>query len=523
MMKNQDVSQILGQVPLFSSFQPGELDFILKKATLCTFNEQAIIFREHDPGSEFYLILKGQVEVRKSGERLAQLHAGQFFGEMALFDELLRSADVVAVEDTECLVLTSSMLHELIADHPEMALKMLSELTRRLRHTDQDSVAALERRVASRTRELSTLYEVTAVASESLDLQETMDSSLDRVLAALDTDMGAIGLLDPKLGKIRIGAQRGIPSEVVQKINAFEAGEGIGSWVVEHGVPLVIFDITRDHRVPTELQGSTAPAAYVGVPMRSKGKVLGVLGALRQVDKQFSVEEVALLASIADQVGVAIENAQLYEQAQSLAIFEERRRLARDLHDSVTQSIYSVTLFAEAARRLIGDRNIEQTQYYLEELRETALHSLKELRLLVYELRPSLLEEEGLIGALQQRLSTVEERAGVTTAFELPEEFEVPSKIETDLYYIAQEALNNSLKHSGAIAVSLNLELINGSINMRISDNGAGFDPESLREGGGIGLNSMRERTEGLNGSFSISSSLGEGTEVRVEIPLEVA
>ncbi len=521
-MRHEEIIQFLREVPLFSKFKSEELDLLLERASQHSFKPHTVIVHEQEPGDEFYLIIEGQVEVRKGPKRLAKLGVGDFFGEMALLDEMLRSADVIAIDNTRCLVLSSSTLHELIREHPDMALKLLAELTRRLRNADQESVAALEQRVSARTRELSTLYEVTAVASESLDVQETMNRSLDRVLAALSTKRGAIFLLDDKTGRLRIGASREIPQNIVEQFDLLEPQIGLGPWVLQHGIPLVIVDVTKDPRVPKIIRAQNPPqVTYVGVPMRAKGKVLGVLTVLREVERQFSIEEVALLASIADQVGVAIENGKLHAQAQQLAIFEERQRLGRDLHDSVTQSIYSVTLFAEAARRLARDGQLGQTQNYLEQLRETSQQALKELRLLVYELRPSMLESEGLIGALQQRLNTVEDRAGVRTELIVHGQIDLPKPIENELYHITQEALNNALKHANATSVIVELFSKAKGVTMEIRDDGIGFNPKLIREIKGVGLNSMQERTEKLGGRFFIESLPGKGTKIKIEIPKE--
>lgn len=523
-MKEKDILQLLKEVPLFSQFKSEELALLIQRASEDEFEPHTAIVQEHSPGDEFYLILNGQVEVRKGSKRLAKLGVGQFFGEMALLDEKLRSADVIALEETRCLVISSHTLHTLMREHPDMALKMLAELTRRLRNTDQESVAALEQRVAARTRELSALYEVTAVASESLDLQETMERSLEKLLDALDTHRGAIFLFNEKTGKPEIGAVRDIPFKLPEKMDMVKSGSNLGAWVIEHGVPLVIVDITKDPRVPQFIkEQNPPPVTGVGVPMRAKGKVLGAITVMREVERQFSIEEVALLASIADQVGVAIENAKLHEQAQQVAVFEERQRLARDLHDSVTQSIYSVTLFAEAARRLASDGDLQRAQSHLEQLRETAQQALKELRLLVYELRPSMLEAEGLAGALRQRLSTVEERAGVRAELIVSNELKLQKSIETEIYHIAQEALNNSLKHANASSVVVRLQSLDGIVKMVISDDGSGFDMAHIKKIRGVGLTSMQERTERLKGKLKIESAPGKGTTLELEVPQEAA
>jgi len=180
-----------------------------------------------------------------------------------------------------------------------------------------------------------------------------------------------------------------------------------------------------------------------------------------------------------------------------------------------------VTLFAEAARRLARAGDLERTEEYLGRLGETAQQALKEMRLLVYELRPSRLEEEGLVGALRERLSTVEQRAGVEAHLlaEGMEEIELPRAVEEGLYRIAQEALNNALKHAKASSVTVRIHRKEPDVvELEVADDGRGFDPEAVGDKGGMGLASMRERAERLGGTFQIISAPGEGTKVKVRV-----
>lgn len=216
--------------------------------------------------------------------------------------------------------------------------------------------------------------------------------------------------------------------------------------------------------------------------------------------------------------GVAVENARLYKRVERAAIAAERSRLARDLHDSVTQSLYSMTLFAEAARRLTASKGEGTVEEYLSQLCETSQQALKEMRLLVYELRPSTLEEGGLIGVLQQRLDTVERRAGVEAHLFVEGELDLPKKIEEGLYRITQEALNNSLKHAAATAVKVQIQVEEDLLTLEITDNGRGFEANAMADTGGIGLSSMQERAEKLGGALQIVSAPEEGTKVQVQI-----
>ncbi len=381
----------------------------------------------------------------------------------------------------------------------------------------QESYAHLEQRVADRTRELSALYDVTAVASASLDLETVLESSLERVLAVMGSEVGAIHLLDETKGMLHLAAGRGIPPGLVAKIDSVPVDSGLAGWVIEHGEPLVVSDIATGPR-PLLAIPARGSQAYVGAPMRARGQVLGVLSVVGERGRQFKVEEVALLASIADEVGVAVENARLYQQAEQVAAMKERQRLAQELHDSVTQSLYSLTLFAEAGRDLARAGELERVEGYLTRLGEIAQHALKEMRLLVYQLRPLALQKEGLVGALQQRLDAVERRAGVEARLLVEELVELPAPVEEGLYRIAQEALNNALKHAAATSVTVYIRAEDERVELEVVDDGLGFDPDTVGDRGGMGLTSIRERAEKLGGSLTVLSAPGEGTRVKVSV-----
>jgi PAS domain S-box-containing protein len=215
---------------------------------------------------------------------------------------------------------------------------------------------------------------------------------------------------------------------------------------------------------------------------------------------------VGVMVDITDRVHLA--------EAHVHAALEERRRLARDLHDSVTQSLYSLTLLAEATRRLAKAGDLERVENQVARLGETAQQSLKEMRLLVYELRPLPLEQEGLIGALQQRLDAVEKRSGVNARLIVENIDRLPEPIEAALYYIAQEALNNALKHAGATSVMVKLSGAQQHVRLEVIDNGRGFDRAGIADRGGLGLTSMRERAERLGGTLTLESTPGSGTRL---------
>jgi PAS domain S-box-containing protein len=384
----------------------------------------------------------------------------------------------------------------------------------------------LEQNVADRTRELSALYDVAAVASTSLGLSTVLERSLERVLEVMGCTVGGFYLLDESGEMLQVAAWQGAPPAVVDEFRTLPRDQGFLGWIVSHGEPLVVRNVLEHPQsLPFTVPGGHSLAgalAFAGAPVHAKGEILGALGVVSRPGRQFTAEEVALLASIADQVGVAAENARLYQQAEQLAVLQERERLARDLHDSVTQSLYSANLMVETARRAAQAGDMQDVERYLLRLGEVHGGALKEMRLLLHQLRPLDLEGEGLLGALQKRLDSVEARTGVETRLLIEGELALAPAAEEALYRIAVEALNNTLKHAGAAAVTVHLRQDGSQVELAVVDNGHGFCPAEVEDRGGMGLLTMRQRAERLGGSLDIDSVPGEGTIVRVTLNAEL-
>lgn len=254
---------------------------------------------------------------------------------------------------------------------------------------------------------------------------------------------------------------------------------------------------------------------FITVPLIIQHSIFGILALYYQEARaKFSDDEINLSMVAGEQAALAIENARLRQQVKQAAITEERSRLARELHDSVTQSLYSLTLFAEATRHMLHDTG-EETLEHITRIKTIAQQALKEMRLLVYQLRPPALENRGLVAVLRQRLEAVEGRAGIEAEFVVDALDRLPAEIEDALYRIAQEALNNALKHASATVVTVRLSVEDEQVMLEITDNGRGFDPDAVMEHGGLGLLSMGERVEALGGCLEITSTPEMGTTVR--------
>ena len=267
------------------------------------------------------------------------------------------------------------------------------------------------------------------------------------------------------------------------------------------------------------LQGKR-PTAFLSVPLRANGDVIGVLEVM---DKPggFIQDDIRISSLFANQAAINIEHARLNQQAGQVAVLEERQRLAQELHDSVVQSLYSMALYADAAGRALGSGKQDVTVSHLRELRETARSAMYDMRLLIFELHPPALEQDGLVTALRVRLAAVEAQAGVRTELKVEGERRLPIAIEQELYRIAQEALNNMMKHSLAEHVTLKVQFDDENVCLQIRDDGVGFDPRSVADGGGMGLRSFAARAAKVGGQVTVDSQPGQGTTVTVHVPIE--
>jgi signal transduction histidine kinase len=230
----------------------------------------------------------------------------------------------------------------------------------------------------------------------------------------------------------------------------------------------------------------------------------------------FTIEMTELMQAFANQIAIIFENNRLTKQAQSAAAATERDRLARELHDSVTQSLYSVRLYAEAVRSALNAGKLPAAQQNLDQLMSIAKDGMSNLRLLIFELRPPVLEELGLVGALEKRLEMVEKRAGIHTEFNVDGDPELSEDVETQLYWVLYEALSNVLKHAKAHHVSLNFDFSGERSMIILQDDGVGFDTTQLRNTQGGGLKNLIDRVESVGGEIDVNSKPGEGTFIKI-------
>lgn len=260
--------------------------------------------------------------------------------------------------------------------------------------------------------------------------------------------------------------------------------------------------------------------SMLSVPLKVDTQTIGVLNILDKPG-DLTQEDMRIIDLFADQAAIIIEHVRLQHRAEKLAVLEERQRLARELHDSVTQALYSVTLYADAGLLAYSRKQWDSLEQNLREARIMAREAMYDMRLLVFELRPLMLEKEGLVSALRSRLAAVEARAGLKTEVLVEGERRLQIGIEEQIYRIAQEGLTNVVKHAKANLVQIQLRYDEDTVRLDVIDDGLGFDPQTAGQSGGVGLQGIQERVQQAGGRLEIESAHGKGTRLTVSIPIQ--
>jgi signal transduction histidine kinase len=257
----------------------------------------------------------------------------------------------------------------------------------------------------------------------------------------------------------------------------------------------------------------------MGVPLIVEGHVIGLLCLDHELPDYFTPQHARLVMIIANQAAVAVQNAISYEAAQRAAVVNERARLARDLHDSIIQAVYGMMWSIRTAHTVLPSDTARAAKL-LERALATTRACLNDLRALIFELRPELLEQYGLAGLLARHAETVQATGLIDFITEIADEPELPLRSKEALYRIAQEAMQNAVKHSQASQVKVRLCQDPDVVSLEVRDDGIGFDPNSTSPGQ-FGLISMRERAAQVGGQCEITSSLGRGTRIYIRVPIQ--
>ncbi len=375
--------------------------------------------------------------------------------------------------------------------------------------------ARLYEETRQRLAESQGLQRVAAALLHQVSLEEVLEIVCTEAQQLTGATGSAVLLLDaPRDAWLRVAHRTGTVSASFNRVPVDGSFAGIA---VRRDEPFLTNDPAGE---AYEYFGDERPTAFLAMPLHANGTVIGVLQVVGKPGG-FAKDDARIVSLFANQAAINIEHARLNQQAGQLAVLEERQRLARELHDSVVQSLYSMSLYADAAALAFLAGKQDVTVNHLQELRDTARGAMHDMRLLIFELHPPALEEEGLVAALRVRLAAVEARAGIQTEITVEEERRLPILIEQELYRIAQEALNNVMKHARAQHVTVRLQFTDKTVCLQVRDDGIGFDPLTARHAGGMGLRSFEERAAKVGGRVTLESSPGTGTLVTVSIGTE--
>jgi len=398
----------------------------------------------------------------------------------------------------------------------------------------------LETQVLRRQHQLLALSRVSAALSGLWDLDAILRVALDNMLDIMNGTIGGILLLDEETQMLSYRVHQGLSTRYVEEMH-MSLGEGIAGRVAQSGKSTLLEDISADPRVAhPDLVTTEGLKAFISVPLRAKDKTLGVINIASRMPRSFTTDDMHLLHSIGDQLGVAIEEAKLYEGLRKgremyrklarqvlLTEEEERRRIARELHDETSQTLAALVLNLQVLIEMAETAGTQEPEFKarLKKTQSLAIQISTEVGRLIADLRPSALDTLGLIPAIRQYAETNLTSLGIDVSFEFGGmERSLPPEVELGLFRWAQGAIGNIIQHSQARHATISLKREDDGLVLCISDDGRGFDVSQItgieESGRGAGLVSMKERLKLLGGDCSVQSQPGRGTTATATVPI---
>ena len=398
--------------------------------------------------------------------------------------------------------------------------------------------AALQGRIENRTRELTTLAELSHDLSTKTDVESLMQDTLKALEKAVDYSAASIwGRRDDGIALL----SHRFPNQLMTNGNADKDAADLTGTRLSSENARVYEQIEQEHKpvVVNRIRRNVlawlwsqllddagtsklykASRSWMAVPLQTHDQMLGIMRVDHEQPDFFDAERERLLNAIGDQAGLALHHAQLQTQARQFAVMTERTRIARDLHDAVSQTLFAANVLVGTLRKTVhSNPSLAQTQ--LIELQRLNKGALAEMRLMMFELRPDTTEKADVGELLRQAVDAVSSRTGIPVVVYTDSGTALPAAIKMQLYRIAQEALSNMARHSGATQLTLEFHCVDATrCLLRIADNGCGFDPAQERPGH-FGLGNMRERALEIGADFSIHSQPAEGTDITVVWPQE--
>ncbi|WP_413756559.1 GAF domain-containing sensor histidine kinase [Streptomyces sp. MMBL 11-3] len=360
--------------------------------------------------------------------------------------------------------------------------------------------------------------------SRHLEVRDVLKTIVASARELLDAQYAALGVPDDHGGFAQFVVD-GVSDAQWKAIGPLPRQHGILAAMLRDAHPERLADVRKDPRFEGWPAAHPDMSDFLGLPVRDGDEVIG---ALFLANKNcagprdgcgFTEDDEELLRILAQHAAIALTNARLYERSRELTIAEERSRLAHELHDAVSQKLFSLRLTAQAATALV-DRDPVRAKDELQQVAALAAEAAEELRAAVVELRPAALDEDGLVATLRTQVQVLDRAHSARVTFDGRGVRALPAAQEEAVLRVAQEALHNALRHSGAAHVDVTLEKRGPGAVLRVSDDGCGFEPrETRRAGRHLGLVSMRDRANGVGGALTVESAPGKGTTIEMEVP----
>ncbi|MFD5392477.1 GAF domain-containing sensor histidine kinase [Streptomyces sp. NPDC127074] len=360
--------------------------------------------------------------------------------------------------------------------------------------------------------------------SRHLEVRDVLKTIVVSARELLDAEYAALGVSDDHGGFAQFVVD-GVSDEQWKAIGPLPRQHGILAAMLKDATPQRLADVRRDVRFEGWPSAHPEMSDFLGLPIADGDEVLGaVFLANKRCPKPeggcgFTAEDEELLAILAQHAAIALTNARLYERSRELTIAGERARLAHELHDAVSQKLFSLRLTAQAATALV-DRDPGRAKEELQQIALLAAEATDELRSAVVELRPAALDEDGLVATLRTQVQVLDRAHTAQVTFACHGVRALPAAQEGAVLRVAQEALHNALRHADARQVDVTLTRHGQGARLRVTDDGRGFDPSAVRRAGRhLGLVSMRDRAGGVGGALTVESAPGKGTVIEMEVP----
>ncbi|MEV7346690.1 GAF domain-containing sensor histidine kinase [Streptomyces sp. NPDC093544] len=384
----------------------------------------------------------------------------------------------------------------------------------------------------------SGLYAVSSALlamSRHLEVRDVLKTIVASARELLDAQYAALGVPDDHGGFAQFVVD-GISDAQWKAIGPLPRQHGILAAMLHEARPERLADVRKDPRFEGWPGAHPDMSDFLGLPIRDGDEVIGALFLANKLRPSgghppdprspkpdgscgFTEDDEELLTILAQHAAIALTNARLYERSRELTIAEERSRLAHELHDAVSQKLFSLRLTAQAAAALV-DRDPSRAKGELQQVAALAAEAADELRAAVVELRPAALDEDGLVATLRTHIQVLDRAHSARVTFSSCGVRALPASQEEAMLRVAQEALHNALRHSGAAQVDVTFERAGQGAVLRVTDDGSGFEPTVIRRAGRhLGLVSMRDRSSGVGGTLTVKSAPGKGTTIEMEVP----